>query len=200
MNFDMRKRREEEIPGQEPSPEPAFDSEYSPVTTGAPGQDYHSFQAGKALIWWESVEHTPPILESKKVYATIVFFIIAIVAYALFTDSPLTAITFILIGMVGYLLFNRPAETVMFAISEDGITVGREFYEYDNIQSFWIIEDHPQFPNHLIIQTDGILSSHVHIPLEENDPEIVRHILLDHIPEIKYEPGLVDMIERMFHI
>jgi len=162
--------------------------------------DYRSFHAGKAIIWWESVEHTPPFLKSKKVYATIVLAIIAIVAYALVTDSPLTAITFILIGMVGYLLFNRPPETVMFAISEDGITAGREFYGYDHIRSFWLMEDHPQFPNHLIIETDGALSSRVHVPLEENDPETIRRILLDHIPEIKYEPTLIDTIERMFHI
>jgi len=164
------------------------------------GRDLHSFQAGKAIIWWDSIEHTPPILTSKKVYVGIVSAIIAVIAYSLFTDSPLTAITFILIGMVGYLLFNRPPETVMFAISEDGITAGREFYGYDHIHSFWIIEDHPQFPNHLIVETDGALSSKIHIPLEDNDPDTIRRILLDHIPEIRYEPGLVDTIERMFHI
>lgn len=191
MGFDMHIPRRDDADGRTAAPESRAERE---------NPDYHSFQAGKALIWWESVDHAPKLLESKKIYVGIVFTIIAIIAYALFTDSPLTAITFILIGMVGYLLFNRPPETIMFAISEDGVTAGREMYEYDSIESFWIVENHPQFPNHLIIKTDGILSPHIHIPLEENDPETVRHILLDHIPEIKHEPGLVDTIERMFHI
>ncbi|NTW13948.1 MAG: hypothetical protein HGA31_02875 [Candidatus Moranbacteria bacterium] len=163
-------------------------------------RDYHSFNAGESIIWWESVKHMPPILQTKKSYAWIVFALIAIIAYSLFMNSPLMAITFILIGMVGYLLFNHPDETVLFAISEKGITAGPEFYDYDSVSSFWIIENHPQFPNHLIIQTGGILSPRVHIPLEDNQPDIVRRILLDFIPEIKYEPNIIDTVERMFHI
>lgn len=200
MAFDMRmpgtRHTEQDIAPEPDRHEEAFFDERS-----VENRDYHSFRAGKAIIWWESVEHAPEFLKSKKAYAVTVLAIVAIVGYALFTDSPLTAIVFILIGMVGYLLFNRPPETVMFAISDKGVTAGREFYDYDNIESFWIVEEeHPQFQNHLIIHVDSVMSPRVHIPLEDNDPETVRNILLDHVPEIKYDPGIVDTIERMFHI
>lgn len=200
MVFDMR------LPGTRHSernttPEPERHEEPRFAEERDTHRDYHSFQAGKAIIWWESVEHAPEFLKSKRAYAVTVLAIVAVIAYALFTDSPLTAIVFILIGMVGYLLFNRPPETVMFSISDKGITAGREFFDYENIESFWIVEEeHPQFHDHLIIHVDSVMSPRIHIPLEENDPETVRDILLDHIPEIKYDPGIVDTIERMFHI
>jgi hypothetical protein len=203
MSLDMRSP----ISHKEPEHESFLDRfRHEPEPAEQPEEDeyeedeYAYSDRNDIILWWETLKHLPPILESKVARTWIIFLFIAIVAYSLYTNSPLMAITFILIGMVGYLLFNRPGEIVLFSISGRGIAAGPEFYEYDTISSFWIIQDHPQFPNHLIIQTGGILSPRVHIPLEENHPEEIRDILLDFIPEIKYEPNMVDTIERMFHI
>jgi hypothetical protein len=155
--------------------------------------------SGKTLAEWEALEHEPSDL-GKKSYIGIGFVFIAIVAYALYTNSPLMAIVFILIGMVGYLSLNRPEMPTRYVITSKGISVGREFYEYEDISSFFILEDHPSFPKHLIIQTNGWLVSHVHIPLAEQRADAIRHLLLPSVPEKKYEPGLIDTIEKMFHI
>lgn len=156
-------------------------------------------KGGKILAQWETLEHEPTQLGSRAVTIAIAA-LIAIVAYAIYTDSPLMAIVFILIGMVGYLSLNRPEEPVRYAMMDKGVAVGREFYEYDDISSFWILEDHPDFPKHLIIRTDGLLISHVHIPLAEQHPEAIRSLIAPFVPEQKYEPGLIDTIERIFHI
>lgn len=156
-------------------------------------------RSGKVLAQWEAVEHEPVQFGSRTVTIAIAA-LIAIVAYAIYTDSLLMAIVFILIGMVGYLSLNHPEEPVRYAILDRGIAVGREFYEYDDISSFWILEDHPSFPKHLIISTDGVLISHVHIPLAEQHPEAIRSLIAPFVPEQKYEPGLIDTIERIFHI
>lgn len=156
-------------------------------------------RSGKTLAEWETIEHEP-VDFGKKSYIGIGFVFIAIVAYALYTNSPLMALVFILIGMVGYLSLNRPELPTRYTITDKGINVGHEFYAYENISSFFILEDHPSFLKHLIIQTDGWLVSHVHIPLAEQRADVIRHLLLPFVPEKRYEPGLVDTIEKMFHI
>lgn len=202
MSLDMRSPESRKGPEQESHPG-LFQHEPEPTEPFEEedfDDEFQYFDPNDIILWWETLKHMPPILESKATRAWIIFAFIVIVGYSLYTNSPLMAITFILIAMVGYLLFNRPGEIILLSISGKGIAVGPEFYEYDSIGSFWIVEDHPHFPNYLIIQTGGILSPRVHIPLEENHPEEIRDILLNFIPEIKHEPNMVDTIERMFHI
>ncbi|NTW46450.1 MAG: hypothetical protein HGB18_05430 [Candidatus Moranbacteria bacterium] len=159
-----------------------------------------SYRTGRILAHWESEGQDSPFLESRKLLVGTVTALIAIVAYAIYTDSPIMAITFILIGMTGYLLLSRPAESTEYMITEKGILVGREFYEYKAITSFWIIEGHPQFPKHLILDIAGVLTPRLHIPLEGNDSEILRQVMRKHAPEKEYEPTLVDIVERILHI
>lgn len=196
MNLDMRNP---DGSGNNRSPflghrEPIDDPKHHDTATKAP-----AVSTGKTLAHWETFEHEPTPTGTGTLRIALVA-LLAIVAYALYTNSPLMAIVFILIGMVGYLLMNRPPEITPFSISDKGVTVGKEFYGYDDIRSFWILENHPDFPKHLIIQTDGALVSHVHVPLAEQRPDAIRDILLRYVPEKKYEPGLIDTIEKMFHI
>jgi len=202
MGFDMRSSgRENEDPRspflatipepvEDPRPKPPIERSESPPP----------YRTGKILAHWESEGLDSPLLESKKLFVGVVFALIAIVAYSIYTDSPIMAITFILIGMTGYLLFNRPAEPTEYMVTEKGIFVGREFYEYDSITSFWIIEGHPQFEKHLIIDTVGILTPRLHIPLEGNDAAIMRKVLLRYVPEEEHEPTVIDILERILHI
>jgi hypothetical protein len=159
-----------------------------------------TYRTGKVFAHWNLVEEESLLLGSKKLFAGIVAAFILIITYSLVTDSPIMAITFILIGMTGYLLLNQPLSSTEYMITEKGISVGREFYDYRSISSFWIIEGHPQFPKHLILDIAGILTPRVHIPLDRNDTEILRNVLVRYVPEEEYEPNLVDILERILHI
>jgi hypothetical protein len=170
-----------------------------PSPTQPPESATPTSRFGKVLAQWETLEHTPAE-HSQKTYTIVIAVFIAIVAYALYTNSPPMAIVFILIGMVGYLSLSRPEEPTRYTITNKGIVVGREFYAFEDISSFFILEDHPDFPKHLVIQTDGWLVSHVHIPLAEQRVEAIHSLLIASVPEQNYEPGLIDTIEKMFHI
>lgn len=199
MSFDMKTPTQPEEEGTSPflsgktehveDPSPKLPPETTPSTS----------RSGKVLAQWETLEHAPAE-HGQKTYTIVIAVFIAIVAYALYTNSPLMAIVFILIGMVGYLSLNRPEEPTRYTITDKGIVVGREFYPFEDISSFFILEDHPDFPKHLIIQTDGWLVSHVHIPLAEQHVEAIRSLIITSVPERKYEPSLIDTIEKMFHI
>jgi len=153
---------------------------------------------GEVLLHWQAPEHEPLDLGPRsRIIVTVL--LIAIIAYALYTDSPLMAITFILIGVVGYLSLYREPRMLTFLITVKGIIAGNEFYEFDTLHSFFIYTD-PPFENLLSIQTAGKLVPYVHIPVQTVDIDVLRDTLDAFIPEEKHEPGLVDTLEKLLHI
>jgi hypothetical protein len=199
MSFDMKPSEKQEN-GNHP-----FLDDHTPIDDPTPKRDEvdtapHPHAAiGKALARWQASEYGYERLEGRA-YIFVVFLFILVIAYAIYTNSPLMAIVFILIGMIGYLSMNRVPETVLFSITTKGVTAGKEFYEFDHLKSFWIIEDHPDIPKELIIETGGSLVSHIFIPLAEQNTDAIRSILIASLPERKYEPGLIDILGRILHI
>jgi hypothetical protein len=109
------------------------------------------------------------------------------------------AITFILIGVVGYIYMNKEPRTLNFIITEDGVVAGREIYEFDNLESFWIFYS-PEDIKVISLRTKSHMVPHVHIPIHNEDPVKIREILLERIPEEKQEQGLVETLERLLRI
>ncbi len=123
----------------------------------------------------------------------------AIVTYAVITNSPIMAITFILIGIVGYIHLQKDPRVLDFKITYDGIIAGNELYEYDNVESFWIFYE-PPHTKILSLRSNGKLVPYVHIPIHQENPVEIREELIKFIPEVKQEPSIIDTIERLLHI
>lgn len=153
---------------------------------------------GDVLFRWESEEHEIFELGPRSRLISVVL-LVALIGYALLTDSPLMAITFILIGVVGYLLLHQPPETATFALTSRGVIAGNDFYRYENIESFHIFPE-PPFENVLSLKVNGALFSHVHVPLPEEYPLSLYETLVAFIPESEHEPSLVDTLEKLLHI
>lgn len=153
---------------------------------------------GQVLLHWRSPEHEPLDLGPRSSIVVTVL-LVCIIAYALYTNSPLMAITFILIGIVGYLMLYREPSILDFMLTSKGIIAGKEFYEYDTLESFFLYTE-PPFENILSIQTEGKLVPYIHIPVMNVDTEKLRDILDEFVPEEKHEPGLVDTLEKLLHI
>jgi hypothetical protein len=153
---------------------------------------------GTALLSWEAPEHEPLELGPRS-SIIVTGLLIAIVAYALDTNSPLMAITFILIGVVGYLSLHREPRILFFCVTTKGVIAGNEFYEFDTIESFHFYTE-PPFENLLSLKTNGKLVPYVHIPIMTVEAGVLRDTLDEFIPEDRHEPGLVDTLERLLHI
>lgn len=153
---------------------------------------------GDILLNWREPEHDNFELGPRSRLIALVGLIL-IVAWALYTDSPLMAITFILIGIIGYLLEHQTPRTLDFALTTRGVLAGRNFYPYETLESFHIYEEEP-FLDTLSLHTDGDLISHVHIPLVTIPNQEVYDILAGFVPELPHEPNLVDSIEKLLHI
>ncbi len=150
------------------------------------------------LVRWRGpdFEHYP---HSKKWYMGVSITIALIVLYALWTDSIIMAIVFVLIWIVGYLQLSRPPKVIDFAVTYDGILVGDEIYDFDEIKSFWIFYE-PPHTRIISLNVKGYLRPYLHIPLHQVDPVIVHEKLVEFIPEEKQEQNIVDILERLLHM
>ena len=153
---------------------------------------------GDVLLSWEAPEHEPLELGPRSSVIVVVI-LIAIIAFALYTNSPLMAITFILIGVVGYLSINRGQRILAFYVTTKGIIAGNEFYEYGNVESFHFYEE-PPFENLLSLKTNGALVPYAHVPIIPTQKDALRDMLDEYIPEDKHVPSLVDTLEKLLHI
>lgn len=150
------------------------------------------------LIHWQGpeYEHYP---KEKIWYAGASLILAAIIIYALVTNSPIMAITFILVGVVGYVQLEKLPRVLDFKVTIDGLVVGNEIYKFDDIKSFWIFYEPPHIKI-LSIHIDALLTPYIHIPVHQIDPVKLREVLMEFIPEVKQEQTLVDTVERLLHI
>ncbi len=153
---------------------------------------------GEILMDWQAPEFE--IYEkSFWWYAIAAIIDIVVIAYALITNNPIMAITFILAGIVGYIYLQKDPRIIHFAITPDGIIAGDELFPYDNIKSFWIFYDPPHTKT-LSLHTKAKALPHVHVPIDDQDPVEIHEILSEYIPEIEQHPNLLDTIERVLHV
>jgi len=160
-------------------------------------QDY-SENIGKILYSWQAPEFEV-YEKSGRWYIIAALFIAAMVIYALFANSPIMAITFILIGIVGYIYSQRNPNIVTFTISSKGLLANKEMYLYENIFSFWVFYE-PTHTKVISLHTKASVLPFVHIPLNEEDPVKLRELLMQNIPEIEQDRSLIDTIEKVLHI
>jgi len=153
------------------------------------GKIFHSWQAPEFEVYEKS----------RNWYIIAILFILAVVVYAIFTNSPIMAVTFILIGIVGYIYSQRDPRIVTFSITSEGLLADKNFYPYENIFSFWIFYE-PTHTKVISLHTKASALPFVHIPIEDEDPVKIRELLIQNIPEIKQDPSLINTIERVLHI
>lgn len=150
------------------------------------------------VVHWRGpeFEHYP---KDKKWYTTALIILALIILYAVFKGSVIMALVFFLIGVVGYLILSRPQKVIDFGVTYDGILVGDEIYDFDEIKSFWIFYE-PPHTRVISLHMRGHLRPYLHIPLHQVDPVIVHKALTDFIPEEKQEQNMIDILERLLRM
>lgn len=153
---------------------------------------------GQVLMSWREPEHDEFELGPRSRVIVIAILVLT-VGWALYTNSPLMAITFILIGVVGYLFESADPRVLDYFLTTRGLLAGHNFYPYEKIQSFHIYEEEP-FLDTLSLHTDGQLISHIHIPIKTIDQQALFDYLSQFVPELPHEPNFIDSLEKMLHI
>jgi hypothetical protein len=150
------------------------------------------------LIHWRAPEFQT-FEKDRKWYLYVVGLLLVVIIYAIFTNGLVMAITFILIGIVGYIYINKEPRILDFMITEDGIIAGREIYDFDSLESFWIFYE-PQNIKVLSLHTKSYLMPYVHIPIDDQDPVKIREIILGYLKEEKHIPGIAETFESLLKL
>ncbi len=69
-----------------------------------------------------------------------------------------------------------------FSITSRGIMIDTIRHPYDALDSFWIADD-AHGEHRVIIQTHGLGFRHITLPVADQDPDEIRHYLLQYLPE-----------------
>lgn len=102
--------------------------------------------------------------------------------FALLTSNFLFAVILIIITLILVLQNRQESAHLQFGITEDGIEVGTEFFDYEVLKDFWIAYKPPRVKK-LYITFKSTFRPMLIIPLENQNPLRVRKLLLSYLSE-----------------
>ncbi|MBI4160078.1 hypothetical protein HY504_02840 [Candidatus Wolfebacteria bacterium] len=97
-------------------------------------------------------------------------------------------------GLVIHHSSRRPRE-LHFYISPRGVKIGRRIYQFEDLNSFWILYD-PPHSRELIIESKKALMPVIRAPIGETNPLEIRKVLIRFLKEEKHEESLVDIVSK----
>lgn len=134
-------------------------------------------------------------------YVGMIIIIGLLLFYSYKTSNVLFAVIIIMSAV--FLTMHRRSEprSMEIKIAEGGLILNNNFYEYNNFRNFAIIYRPTEIKN-LYLEFKGSLRPRLTIPLEEQNPNQLRELLLEHLTEDlerENEP-LSDFLARIFKI
>ena len=97
----------------------------------------------------------------------------ALVVFALLTANYLFALVIVLFGIVMFMHDMQEPLEVYFALTDTGIILGKKYYRYSELQSFWLIYNPPEVKN-LYFTLNGLVKHRLQVPLLDYDPRAIR--------------------------
>ncbi|MFA6215365.1 MAG: DUF5673 domain-containing protein [Patescibacteria group bacterium] len=154
---------------------------------------------GKTIFQWQFPEF-PKYERDKKWYTWGAVAVVLFLLYSVFAANFLFGLITIIAALI-VMLFHRSENTVDFEITEDGIAVGKSFYEYKKIKNFYIFYEPPEIKT-LYFEPKNIFSPRIPISLENENPVKIREVLRQYLEEDlerEHEP-VSDQTSRMFKL
>ncbi len=135
---------------------------------------------GETFFEWEIPEF-PEHTRSYLWYAGMFFLVGVFIIYSIFTENFLFALIIILFVFIIFLRIYVKPRKLQFKITEDGILLGNQFFNYRNIENFYFIYDPPEVKK-LFFTLKGFAPD-FSVPLDDMNPVVIREKLLDYIDE-----------------
>ncbi len=155
---------------------------------------------GAPQIAWE-VDEYPHHHRSSTWYVIMGALGVAMIVYAIATANFLFAVIILMLGVIKLLSTFSPPEKVPVVITNTGIVVSDMYYDFDAIMDFSIVYEPPDV-KYLYLDFDSVLHPLVSIPLEDEDPNEVRELLLPYLIEDLHrtDERLTDVLRRVYKL
>jgi len=103
--------------------------------------------------------------------------------YSFMSGNFLFAAIIIIGALIIIMHDGREPVKVDFSITDEGIVVGKRFYDYDEIKDFSIIYKPHQEVKNLYFEFKSVIKPRLSIPLNDLNPLPIRENLLKYLPE-----------------
>ncbi len=155
-------------------------------------------------ISWQAYEYEHRERSADWYWALGILAIAAAVTAILFSDI-LFGVLILIAAFTMALFAARPPRLLTFEIGERGIKVGRHFFPYLSLHSFWVETGHEGHRPALILRSKKALSPHIVLPLSSRNPSVrfpdpheVRDSVLSKLPEEEQRESLAEHLLEFF--
>jgi len=150
------------------------------------------------LISWQA-EKFENFERHPRWYISVFVILVALLFYSLLSNNFLLSILIVLAGIIIYLFEKKDPETYHFAVCPTGIIAHDRFYDFLDLESFWIFyEPGVSGRKELSLQTNSHFQPYVHIPLGDKvNPNKLRKILKKYMAEQQHRESILDLLENI---
>ncbi len=141
------------------------------------------------LLGWQAKEHEHLGQDIDWVW-TIGIIGVAATTASLIIKNYLFALLIIFITIAVIIKGIKKPKIIDAKLTNIGIVLENELFPYENIKSFYIKNDPDR--SLLVIRTSALLSPVIQVPLEDIDPDDIREILAEYLPEVLFHKSLAD--------
>jgi|GEM_PF-888921 len=150
----------------------------------------------QTIVKWEAFSF--PVYEPTKLSKIMVFLIFAVLQiYAAINRSFSTFFIVLTIGLLIFLYSKVEPEIIINEITFSGIRSKDKFYEFENIKGFWI--EYNNFSKELTLVLKNEKLNKV-LQLGDSNPNVLRAVLSEFIPELPVERDFFNIISKIFRI
>ncbi|HWH07036.1 MAG TPA: hypothetical protein VNU47_00715 [Candidatus Paceibacterota bacterium] len=154
----------------------------------------------RPIFEWQGKEYAFEEKSADWYWALGIIAIAGIIACVLFNNIILALV--IAAGAVSIALHAAKHPRIhRFAITDEGIAIDTNFYPYENMLHFSVLEyADPSLPPSLSIKTKSLLVPHLLIPIVGHDPLQVYEYVLNHLDEGRHDQSVIDHLVDMMRI
>jgi len=121
----------------------------------------------------------------------------SLTATALIFGNIVPALLVVIAAVTLFLTANREPSIIAMEANDEGIVIGRQFYPYDALESFWVAEGDGGGPRLLLNTKRGMIGI-ITVPLSEVEPATLRLFLKNFLPMEQVSEPLSQKILEFF--
>lgn len=108
---------------------------------------------------------------------------LGLIVYSFFTNNFLFSFIIIIAGAVIIVTDSKEPQRITISLEEDGVKLGKKFYDYDEFKNFSIVYKPKNSVKNLYFEFNSAFKHRLSIPLEDQKPLQLRDFLLKYVEE-----------------
>jgi len=137
---------------------------------------------GRKIMGWTVPEYDQPDREQGW-YALAVILGLIFLVHSFLNGNFLFAVIIIIGAFIIIMRDGREPMPVNFSLTDEGVIIGKRFYDYDEIKNFAIVYKPHQGVKNLYFEFKSAFKQRLSIPLNNQNPLPIRENLLRYLPE-----------------